>query len=190
MKKPEEFEKNNTKKINWTAIATIIALIGLAWSFLQYSNQLRLQRETELNEHISNIKSLELELCKDIEAMDNLISMKENLTKKTIHAQLILENLERSVDDGKIFNVTVKNFIMKSYFDGVELNQRILYVNSPEFISLTLSNVTGASEAIKHFRDQTVDFTEKIHKPSFVTTLKIVIDYKNCLENKRDINSC
>jgi len=185
-------EKGSTKektksKINWTAIGTIIALVGLAWSFWVFKTEIDSQKATELEGHISNIRSLELELEADITAMNSLVE--ENLTKKTFHEQYILESLERSVSDGNIMNETVKDFIIKAYRDGVGLNNRLLYLNSPEFISLKFSNKTFEKE-LEHFMKQTQDKTQEKYIPSFETILKIVSNYRLCLETEQNIINC
>lgn len=174
------------RALTFTVIGTIVALVGVIIAFLQlksaydiFSYQIKLQIELELNEHASDIKSLELELEDGIETMNDLIGKKEILSKVTLHGELILENLKRSVSDGKIMNATLKDAIIETYFAGLEFNNLVSYVYTPELRSSREYLITPF-----------MNFTENKTKPSFEKTLNLVRNYENYLEIKKDIKNC
>jgi len=195
----EEFKKTKEKK-DWTkilqivaSIATIIGIIGLAIPVWQFNTELTNQKITQFNEHLSNIKSLKLELNQDIDVMINAVNNRNYfITNRTFHNQFTIENLRRSVSDGTIQNIVLKSWIMATYFDAVGLNNRILYVNSPEFDTLLLIDYTQFYHHILHFQNQTIDIMQNLTKSngSFNTTLNIVSQYENCLESKQSIADC
>ena len=176
------------RKGNLALAALSVAIIPIIMLIVQ----LNAEDQNRINGHIANMESLEIELLKDIEAMNSIINAwtGENLNVKTTHGQLILENLRARVADGNIRNESIKNFTIKALFDGTQLNNRLLYVNSPEFISLLILDNEEAKKDVIYFRNQTIVFIKTDYIPSFEKAKDLVKEYKECMVAKRDINNC
>ena len=187
--KEETFERRRMK-VDRERRTFYVSTFGIVITILIFLIRIGIQREEELNEHISNMESLQLEILKNAQLMSNMIERKEEFITKVIHDQFVLENLEKSVSNGKIQNTEVKEYIIKLYFELVSLNQRIVYINSPEFGSLHLINKTEYSHHIDYFKNQTISKIKENFKPTLITTWCHVNNYVNCLKIKRNIEAC
>ena len=93
--------------------------------------------------------------------------------------------MKRSATDGRIINQDVKKSIISILFDFEQLNNRILFVNSPEFNSLILMNSTQFSPSMDIYRFQTIDsMRNETQKVIFVDNQ--VNEYASCLQAKYD----
>lgn len=170
-------------------LASLVTIGSLISAILIFQLELNRQSELELNEHVSNIESLKLELVTDIAALKNIIEDKDNILDQPFHGRLVLENLKRSVSDGKIQNQELKSSIIGTYFMGVSFDEGILFLNSPEFIV-----ASPTSEEYHRKRNilinNTVRDAEERILPSFDEALIYVGYYEECLKSKRDIKNC
>lgn len=159
-------------------VAVIVAIVIFA---LQVSFQLYQQRITQLQELINNLKSLDYEFQDNLYVMNNYTSL--NLTGKNYFGILVTENLKRSATDGTITSQTIKKSIISILFDLEEINNRILFVNSPEFNTLILTNSTQYSNAVNTYNLETVN-NIKIETPKVIFVDNQVNEYTSCLQIK------
>ncbi len=181
-------------KNNFVIIIALVTLLFTWWqlsaAYDLFNRNIQWQRENELNDHIAEMTSLELELRMDTEGMQDVEENRTNLITgiKTIHAQLILKNLEKSVSNGRIRNRQLKTFINEAYFNGVQLNQRILFENSPEMFIAEIKGQIPNTQ-MTNMKNQTIDKIV-IYIDSFNKTLTLVKIYRNCLETNRSMDVC
>lgn len=166
----------------WT-IGVYVTLFSVIVAILIFLSQMHQQRITQLEELINNMKSL------DVEFKDNLFVMNvyenSDVTNKNFFGTLVIENLKRSATDGIITNQDVKKSIISVLFDFEQLNNRILFVNSPELNSLILMNSSRYSPSINIYKFQTIDsMRNETQKVIFVDNQ--VNNYTTCLQTKYD----
>ncbi len=163
-------------------LGIITAILSLNSSYDLFNKQLEVQKELEFNEHLSNIKSLELELAKDINLtrdLDNLI--KSDIGKKHAYfAKLITENLQRSVIDGKISNLYGKSHLIYTLFYDTELNNVLESVSSSD---------VDISVRMKIYEQLSHDIEDN-YISTFYNTYGWICEYKTCLEENKSIEYC
>lgn len=205
----ERYYKKRERMWIATIIGLFIAIIELfiaIFQIYQFNQNQIAESNANFEEYLGNIKSLQTELRMDVDLMSNAVSNRNFiLANHTFHDMLLVENLRRSVSDGKIGQPVLKTWINTAYFDGIGLNNRILYVNSPEFDVLLLTNPNSTSYSGYHtaFENQTIDTMKGLIQPvsatwcnnlygdnSFSCTLCLMNLYEKCLENNRKIEIC
>ena len=98
------------------------------------------------------------------------------------------ENLKKVSTDGRISNESVKAAVIARVIELTALNNRILYVNSPEF-SYLFSYDEYSVKTIQLYRQQTVDSINE-QKSKMEITILILDEYQKCIEKTRDFVNC
>jgi hypothetical protein len=173
-------------KINIQNIATILSILAsiatiiAIWEAYQiFQKQLDIQKEAELNEHISNIASLRTEINQDIELMKSIVTTKQFFIERKVYGSFVNENLKRSIADGKISNFLLKKWLIKLYFSTNDMNGLI-----------TDSNNQQSLEKVKLLRGQFLDRISDTYNVTFQNVDEYLKNYENCLNKKKDIRTC
>ncbi len=164
-------------------LGIITAILSLNSSYDLFNKQLEVQKQLNFDEHLSNIKSLELELAKDFNLtrdLNNKIKTDDG-KKQAYFAKLITENLQRSVIDGKISNEYGKKHLIYTLFYDIELNNLLESVSS--------SNV-NISVRMKIYEQLSRDIEDN-YTNTLYNTYGWICEYRTCLEGRnKSIEYC
>lgn len=149
-----------------------------------FNSQIYIQNERDLNEHISNIGGLALELEKDIELMNYFTENPNLLKEKHLFDRLVIKNIEDRISDGEISNRVLKSHLLSTYFIEAGINNLISYINSPELLENREKKEDLASQLII-----------KLHEnggfiANATETLSLVETYHECLIEQKNIEFC
>ena len=173
---------------NLASIATIIslwvAIIALLWGITSFKTEIDIQHTIELNEHISDIQSLRIELEKNIDLMNQFINNPSLLIEKHLFERLVIENIEERVSDGKISNRILKSHIIKTHFQETGINNLLEYINSPEMLENKQKKRDLGEQLIENLKDK-YGFKENT-----LETLNLIKAYEICLNNEKSIEIC
>lgn len=164
-------------------LGIITAILSLNSSYDLFNKQLEVQKQLEFDDHLSNIRSLELELAKDFNLthdLNNKIKTDDG-KKQAYFGKLITENLQRSVIDGKISNEYGKKHLIYTLFYDIELNNVLESVSS--------SNV-NISLRMKIYEQLSRDIEDKYINILY-NTYGWICEYRTCLEGRnKSIEYC
>lgn len=178
-----EAKKHSKLMRKYTIILIALTISLLVFSFWQFYNE----RTNQINEVISDVESLEVELDKNLESINKIIELEENLSRDITYFQFPLENLRTSSANGDIRNKTIKTKIIILYIDFLQANKEIETINSIAYIISTGEDYYEDKAFLVSALITTLDvrFRDRIEG------LKIALEnYKKCIETKRNFDKC
>jgi len=176
-----------TIEVNATNISAVFTVIAVIMALAMFISNIEMQKEKELESHISNMESLLIEYEKNLEGIklvDELITE----TNFTI-VQFITENLKERVADGNIKNKLIKTILIVRLNDISALNNEImLFNNRLESIFENLDNqfwTIRRDVGVPRIKNSTNKLIRVLPKD-----INIINEYILCINTTKDINKC
>lgn len=174
-----------SKKFFYLSIISLIVMIIFSITIPIYN--VHNEKTKQINQVISEINSLELELKKNLQILNLHNDNPSLFVENWRHPEYIMENLKKSVSNGDIRNESIKSALIVLQVAMEETNVLMNNVNSPQ---ITLLNDTEYFKWKYKVGNDIYNFNEDEIRPHIDYLLESFGPYKKCIRTTRNFEKC